>query len=1531
MSYGQKALYFLYLNSPESASYNVAFTVRILSKPDIDALQKAFQKLINNNESLRTTYYLNDGNPVQEVQGYKEVFFEEIDAPGLNEKDLKNKVIEVYKTPLDLEKGPVFKVHLFRVSDENFVMLVKMHHICSDGWSIGIMLTELKQLYEEEITGTPSFTSSNNQKYYDYINYQKDLINSEEGEKLWSYWKDELSGEIPVLDLPADKPRPALQTFNGATEYFFLEKDVADKLKKLSQSEGSTLFVSLLTAYQILLHRYSGQDEILIGNPAAGRNKTDFEKIIGYFINPVVIRGHFNPEISFKELLNQIKKKVLGAIANQDFPYPLIVERLLKTRDPSRSPIFQAFFGLQKVPKGKEIQELVVPGNDGARVSWGKLELESYDIPQQEGQFDLMLEFFEGENLFTGLIKYNTDIFNAVTIQRMCGHFQTLLNSIINNPDKKISELEILSVEEKKKLIYDWNDTAVNYDLSQSIESLFSAQAKKTPDAVAVEFEDKKLTYQELDSITNQLGNLLVKNGVTKDTLVGVYIKRSLEMMIALMSILKAGGAYVPIDPSYPKERVDYMIKDSGVNIILSKEDLSENISDHKAKIINLDNDIDKISGESIEHPVIEHDPKSLAYMIYTSGSTGKPKGAMNTKEGILNRLLWMKDYMKITPEDKIFQKTSFSFDVSVWEFFLPLISGARLVFAKPEGHKDSKYLIHEIINKNITHIHFVPSMLQVFLEDEEVSKCVSLKKVVCSGEELTVSLQDLFFSKFKSTELHNLYGPTEAAVDVTYWKCDETSKLNVVPIGKPVANTQIYILDSNLNLVPVGVPGELHIGGIQVARGYHNREELNLEKFIPDPFSKNENARLYMTGDLVRFLNDGNIEYLRRIDNQIKIRGFRIELGEIEFILNQYDGIKEAVVIPKELKKGDKRLIAFVISNKESDINANDLRNYLKEKLPDYMVPSQIVFLDEMPLSQNGKVDRKALDNYEFTRDELQSEFRSATTPVEERLVNIWKQVLSIDKIGINDNFFELGGDSILSIQIISKANQRGLRITLKQIFQYQTIAELSKVIDDSDTSAADQEIVTGDVYLTPIQKWFFNLNLPELQHFNHSVLLKVPSDLNSEMIKQTVEELVKHHDALRLRFKKENSEWKSINAEFENAVFFDSENFSNIDRSSQDELIKASIDQLQTSLNLSNGPVIRVRLFKLGTKEDKMVIIIHHLCIDGISWRILLEDFYNVYFHLSRGEKIHLPAKTTSFKEWSRRLSEYSNSEKISSELDYWLSIANSNFNLIPKDNIEDNNNTVDSSDTVSLIIGEQLTESVLQEVPKIYNTKINDILLTALILSYNKWSDENKLLINLEGHGREEFFENADVSRTLGWFTSIFPVILKSESPEDIGSTLKSVKEELRQIPNNGIGYGLLKYLYKDESIKEKLNSAQQPEIIFNYLGQITGNVAADSDWKLSKGTIKLSQNKNGIRSHLIEINSIIIENKIRMDFVYSKNIHNRETIEQFSKYYEEALTSIIEHCKSPEAGGYTPSDFSAAGLNQQELDNLLANLN
>ena len=1519
------------MNSPESSAYNVAFTARIVSEINTTALKKSFQKILNRHPSLRTTYFLQEGKPVQMIHGYKEIYFEEISCRGLSEDKIKEKVSSVYKIPFDLENGPIFKVYLFKVDEDDNILLINMHHICSDGWSIGIILNELSELYSSEAEGKKHEFPQSKFHYSNFIQYQQELVKNENGENLWDYWKNELSGELPVLNLPADRSRPAVQSYIGNTEYFKLDNDLVNSLKELSRQEGTTLFVILQTVFQILLHKYSGQDEIIVGSPTAGRNKPDFENIVGYFINPVSIKGHFTQDQTFKELLKQIKKKVLGAMANQDFPFPVLVEKLLHKRDASRSPVFQTFFGLQKVQGKNEIQEILVPGNKNVKIQFGKLVLEQFELPQQEGQFDLLLEFFEGENLFAGVLKYNTEIFESSRIKAIPDHLKAIIKSITSDPEGKISAIQIITEKEKHSILNEWNNTDVNYDNSKLLPELISVQAEKSPDSIAAEIDNEKLTYKELDQITNQLANYLNKAGVGKDTFVGVYIDRSLEMIIALLGIIKAGGAYVPIDPSYPKERVEYMISDSQVKIILSKKETSENISGSSLRIINLDTDIKKIKEEPITPPVINLSEDNLAYMIYTSGSTGKPKGAMNTHGAILNRLLWMKEYLQITKDDNIFQKTSFSFDVSVWEFFLPLISGAMLVFAKPDGQKETDYLVKEIIRKNITVMHFVPSMMQIFLADENADKCVSLRKVICSGEELTVSLQNLFFNVFKNTELHNLYGPTEAAVDVTYWKCGRDSKLNIVPIGKPIANTKIFILDPYLNLLPPGIPGELHIGGVQVGKGYFNREELTAEKFIADHFSEDKSARLYKTGDLTRYMYDGNIEYLGRIDNQIKIRGFRIELGEIEFIMNQFRGISEAIVIVKEIKQGDKRLIGFIVPEKNETVNIGELRNFMKEKLPEYMIPSQFVILDQMPLSQNGKADRSKLSGHEFSRDELQSEFKAATKPVEEILARIWAEVLSVDKVGINDNFFELGGDSIISIQIIFKAAKEGLRITTRQMFQFQTIADLASVIETDFKTETDQNIVTGDVPLTPVQHWFFEQNLNEPGHFNHNLLVDVPKNLNPDFLKKTSDKIVKHHDALRLEFNTIGSELKQINSDYKKANIFSIEDLSDISENQLSEKIKNNINEINESFKLSESPLIKIKYFKLPEgKTDRLLIAVHHLCIDGISWRILLEDIYTAYNQLSNEEEIKLSQKTSSYKDWSNKLTEFSGSKFFLNEKEYWLNLTDELIKGIPKDN-ESGINSVESEETVPKELDKQYTEALLKEVPKSYNTKINDILLSALMIACFKWTNENKLLINLEGHGREELPDSPDVSRTIGWFTSIYPVILKADDPANTGDVIKSVKETLRSIPNGGIGFGILKYLSKDVETGKKFRAVPKPDIVFNYLGQINESIADSADWRLGKDMIILSQSEKGIREHLLEINIIISDNRLKINFTFSKNIFNPESIEKFSEIYISELKNIIDHCTTEDSGGYTPSDFSAAGLDQQELDNLLANLN
>lgn len=1530
MSYGQRALFFLNINSPDNPAYNVAFTFRIKSKLDVEALKRAFQRLVNRDTSLRTNFKISEGKPVQEVHGYKEVFFNIKDVSDKDESSLKKLVKETNQIPFDLENGDLFKIYLFKVNDEDYVMLMSMHHIVSDGWSIGIIFEELKNLYEVESENKHISFEPSAYKYSDYIKSQEEFIESDKGKNQFKYWKDELEGELPVLHLP-EKARPPVQTFYGATEYFKIEKDLVDKLKKISQNEGTTLFVTLLSAYQIFLYRYTGQEDIITGTSTAGRNKIEYERIIGYFINPVAIRSKISGDNTFKEFLSQTKKKVLNAISNQDFPFPLIVERLLQKRDPSRSAVFQTFFGLQKVQHNDVIQEMIVPGNKGVTVNWGKLKLESFDISQQEGQFDLTVEFIEGSKLFSGAFKYNTDLFENDAIRKMIEHFKNLLHSIASEPDKKISGLELLSLQEKDIILRKWNETDFIFDKEEFIcvQKLIEEQTKKTPEAIAVIFEDKEITYDELNKRSNQLANYLVKLGVKTESLVGLCAERSIEMVIGILGILKAGGAYIPIDTSYPQDRIEFMISDSNAKVLITQKSIADNLPENTVNKVLIDEEWEKISGESSDNFESNTGLKNLAYVIYTSGSTGKPKGVMINHESLTNHMLWMKDVFGFDSSDSVFQKTPFSFDASVWEFYLPLITGGKLVIAKPDGHMDTAYLVETIQKKNITILQLVPTLLRMLLDEKGIENCRSLKNVFCGGEALTYELKEKLFEKL-NVNFYNLYGPTEATIDATCYKCEPGSEIKTIPIGKPVYNTQAYILDKNFIPVPAGVCGDLLIGGIDIARGYLNYPELTEEKFIKDIFKNTVNGKLYRTGDIAKYTKDGNIEFSGRADHQVKLRGYRIELEEIEYKILQNKEIREAAVLVREDKPGIQRLAAYLIQNNSEAVLNNELKEFLRKSLPEYMIPSVFVKLDQFPKLPNGKIDRKSLPVPEYSKAD-ENTYVAPRLPAEEILAGIWKDVLSLEKVGVHDNFFELGGDSIISIQIISRANQSGIKLTPKQIFQFQTIAELSEVIDYSAPSAIEQGIVTGDVPLTPVQHWFFEQNLPEPEFYNHSVFLKVPKNLNEKFLGKSVSEIVRHHDALRMKFEKKDSEWKQFNTDFNNAEFFDAEDLTELSGDDLKSEMKIYIDKYQKSFNLAEGKLIKAVLFRTREEfDDRLLIVIHHLCVDGISWRIILEDLYIAYKQISNSENIKFPAKTVSFRDWSIKLTEYADSKNLKEEKDFWLSIYSNGINNIPKD-YSSNENTVESAETISIELEEEQTQTLLKEVPKAYNTQINDILLTALSLAYYDWSNQNKLIVSLEGHGREDLFETADVSRTVGWFTSMFPVVLEINNRNDIGESIKIIKEYLRKIPGNGIGFGLLKYLNKDKDLTEKFNRMHKPEIIFNYLGQLNENIIPTSEWNLGKNSIILCQNKNGIRNHLIEINSIITENKLRMDFSFSKSIHKKETIELFSNKYEEALRNIIGHCTGSGAGGYTPSDFEAAGLNQQELDNLLANLN
>ncbi len=972
LSFGQKALWFLYKNNPTSAAYNAAYAVRILSAVDSGVVRQSFQQLVDRHAMLRSVYRIEEGELFQEILPKQSVSFETVDLSGTTDEDFDRRVRDYYRKPFDLERGPVARMCVFRRSELEHILVVNIHHIACDDWSMEILMNEFGQIYPALLKGEKAKLPPIEFEYFDFLDWQDRLVNDSEGERLWQYWQDTLQGEVPILNLPTDRSHPPMRTVNGGSLRFQLSADLTKRLHQCAKEQGATLYMALLAAFQALLFRYTGQDDIIVGSPTAGRTQPDYASVVGYCVNPVALRASFDGDPAFTDFLSQVRHTVLNALTHQDYPSPLIVERLQLNRDPNRTPLFQSMFILQKPPQSDEYLELLTPGESNE--NWGGLDLQPYDLPQMEGQFDLTLEVIEKaeqrEHLF-GVFKFNTDVFDLSTIQRIQTHYLVLLEQIVENPHRRISELRVLSDAERNKILIDWNATKKEYPFHQCVHNWVEEQVEKTPDAVAVEAPQadgtvKSLTYRELNQNANQLAHYLRSLNVGRDAPVGICIERSLEMVIGLLGIVKAGGAYVPLDPDYPNDRLRYMLEDAQVPVLLTQQRL---LNEHpvflnlKASpfIVCVDRDLEAIQAYPDQNPQPITGPEDLAYIIYTSGSSGRPKGVMNIHKAICNRLLWMQDEYGLDAGDCVLQKTPFSFDVSVWEFFWPLMTGARLVMAKPEGHKDSAYLIDLIRSRRVTTLHFVPSMLKAFLEREEVGSCRSIRRVVCSGEALTPEIQSRFFERF-DCELHNLYGPTEAAIDVTYWECKPEPNAVTVPIGHPIANTSIYILDEHMKPTPIGVSGELFIGGVGLARGYYNKAKMTEERFVPDPFDRSPGARLYRTGDIARFRADGVIEYIGRADYQEKIRGFRIELGEVEVVLERHPDVGQAAVISRDDRPGGRYMAAYAVPKNGAKLDGATLKCFIQQFLPEYMVPSAFVVMDSFPLTPNGKLNRGAL-----------------------------------------------------------------------------------------------------------------------------------------------------------------------------------------------------------------------------------------------------------------------------------------------------------------------------------------------------------------------------------------------------------------------------------------------------------------------------------------------------------------------------------------------------------------------------------------
>ena len=1073
-SFAQRGLWFLDQIAPSSSTYNISQAFELGGRLQRTALERSLNEIARRHEILRTTFVEVEGEPAQLVapptdQPLRVVSLSQI-PHGEREAEALRLIEQEAHRPFDLTQGPLFRATLFGIDAEEHILLMTMHHIVSDGWSMGVLYRELSVLYEafcqHKVPSLPELPI----QYADYAVWQRQWLQSEVLERQLSYWRQQLSA-VPVLEVSTDRPRPAAQSYRGARQSLALPKALSDGLKALSRREGATLFMTLLSAFQVLLHRYTGQDDIVIGSPIAGRTRAEIEELIGLFINTLVLRGDLSGDPKFTELMARARKMALEAYEHQDLPFEKLVEELRPERDPSRSPLFQVMFVLQNMPR--TALEL-------AGVTVTPLEVDS-----GTAKFDLTLSMAEAAGALAATLEYNTDLFDHDAIERMVGHFRILLEGIVANPEQRLSELPLLTEAERRQLLVEWNDTKRDYPKDKCVHELFEEQVERTPDAVAVVFEDTQLTYRELNRRANQLAHYLQKLGVGPEALVGVCVERSLEMVVGLLGILKSGGAYVPLDPAYPKERLAFMVADSQAAVLLTQSkilsQLSEMIGDGRPPadtsvpqstirhptVICLDTDWKTIAQESEHNPLAGVTGDNPAYLIYTSGSTGMPKGVLITHRGLVNHTLAAANHYGIHPNDRRTQFASLSFDVAAAELFPAWSSGAAVVL-RPDPWFDSFEGFLEFLERErITVLSLPTAFWHEWVSHLSRSKpeLPSALRLLVIGTEQASPDRLAAWRSFVGNRVRwcNAYGPTEASITTTIFdlvSCQEDGALVTVPIGRPIANAQVYLLDRHQKPVPVGVPGELYIGGAGLARGYLNRPDLTAEKFLPNPFSEEASARLYKTGDLAHYLADGNIECLGRIDHQVKIRGFRIELGEIETVLGQHSAVRQAIVLAREDTPGDKRLVAYVVPDVEQVPTVSELRNILNEKLLEYMVPSVFVFLDALPLTPNGKVDRRSLPAPDQSRPEQVNSFVPPSTPVEKTIADIWTQVLKVDKVGNHDNFFDLGGHSLLATQVISRMRHAlQIELPLRAIFEAPTVAGLAVKI----TEARAKKVVPG------------------------------------------------------------------------------------------------------------------------------------------------------------------------------------------------------------------------------------------------------------------------------------------------------------------------------------------------------------------------------------------------------------------------------------------------------------------------------------
>ncbi|MBA2288158.1 MAG: amino acid adenylation domain-containing protein [Ktedonobacteraceae bacterium] len=1536
LSFAQQRLWFLDQLEPGTSLYNVRSVEALQGPLDSAAFERGLQEIVRRHEVLHTTFIIVDDVPRQSIASALSVPLPVVDLqalpPPLQQVEVHRLGAQEAQRPFDLARGPLLRVTLLRLAPQEHVLLLTMHHTVSDEWSVEIFGRELNLLYRAYSRGEISPLADLPIQYADFAYWQRQWLQGEVLQTQLDYWREHLRGMPTILEMPTDHPRPSVRTYQGGIVSFTFPTEVSDALKALSLREGVTLFMTLLAAFQTLLARYSGLEDIVVGSPITNRTSVETEGLIGLFLNTLVLRTNLSGNPTFQELLRRVREVALEAYTHQDLPFERLVDELSPERDLSRNPLFQVMFVLQNV--------------SATSAELGDLTRRSVFIERGMTKFDLSLFLANSADGIEGMFAYNRDLFEADSIEQITAHFLLLLKEIVASPQQRVFDLPILTPTEQR-LIQERNDTRAEYPQGVCLHELVEEQVLRSPDAVAVVFENAQMSYDDLNRRANQLAHHLRAQGVGPEHCVGIGMEHSLEMVIGVLGILKAGGAYLPLDPASPPARLMALLQDAGVCILLTQQSLRTQFGLPLSQMVCLDIDGQELAAQPDGNPTRLTHPANAAYVLYTSGSTGSPKGVVVEHRAILNYCFAVQQRLGLHAPGSFAMLQPLTVDSCLTMLFPALLCGGSLHLLPRERAIDAHALATSLGERPADYLKIAPSHLAALLTAEGSDQLLPRRRLIIGGEASSWSWVQQLAARLPAGSLYNHYGPTETTVGVLTYPVGgqaSASQGEVTPLGIPLPNIQAYVLDRQMRPVPPGVMGEICLGGAGLARGYLGHTEQTAERFVPHPWSQQPGARLYRTGDLARCLPDGTIVFVGRRDEQIKLRGYRIELGEIEATLRQHEALRDVVVLARQDAQGEKRLVAYVTLQEGEAFTRDGMQRFLAASLPDYMIPTLLVCLENLPLSSHGKVDRQRLPSpaWESLRPEVSAE---PTTEYEKILAGIWAETLVVERVGVDTNFFELGGDSIKTLLIVARARQAGLLFTPRQLFQHQTIRELAAILEGDASLTRDHERGQGLLPLLPWQARFFEQQCATPQHWDQTVCLLeiVATRLVPELLQETFAHLVERQAALRLRFTHRTQEWKQSLASEETQAaslvrFLD---LSALSRDEQTRAISEAMARLQTSVHVETGPLLGALHVNYGSSRPEMLlIVVHRLAIDHTSCHILVEELGNIYAQCERGITVQQPSTAVAFKRWCERLHSLANSPELAQEASTWLALGSQDVLLLPLDvDLEPQAQTDSALCRVQRSLGIEETRELLEEVPGAYHTQTHEVLLTALLLACAPWIGQHRLLVMLEEPRCEELFSDIDISHVIGCFTGSFPALLDLErlapstlSHIDLGQVLKAVKEQVRRFPRSGIGYDALRYVRSDPATRSDLAALAQPQVSFQYLGAFdsTRNVSGSNRFRLSQVDFSPSLGAQEARQQLLDIYGLIANDQLCIHWLFNAHLHRRQTIELLAERFLERLRALIAHCRTPGTGDYTASDFPESGLNQAMLNKALGKL-